>query len=292
MSAPIAKSYHGGLSAHIPNAGNAKPSKRGSVSGWTTGATRRLRLFLWSVRSDDLLVSVDGELLHGFSFTLTVRDCPASAAVWRDLVKRWLDRMRYYQPERWQWLTEWQVRKVPHLHGCVWFPHVEGRDYLSLLVNAWVEVAKNLQPASMLRGLAGQCVKPIYDARGWFQYMEKHMARGVAHYQRDSANIPPGWQGKTGRMWSHSRTGWPVDEPDRAAVAIEEFYRLRRRVRSWRIADARAEQNYDVRRRRIRGARRMFNLGDSTRSRTRAFAEAVPRHLHERMAQSARVKYD
>lgn len=292
MSAPMAKSYHGGLSAHIPNSGNTTPPKRGTVSGWTAGATRRLRLFLWSVRSADLLVSDDGELLQGFSFTLTVRDCPESSAAWRDLVKRWLDRMRYHHPERWQWLTEWQARKVPHLHGCIWFPHAEGRDYWSLILQAWMEVAADFQPKSQLHGLKGQCVTPIYNARGWFQYMEKHMARGVAHYQRDSANIPPGWRGNTGRMWSHSRTGWPVDEPDTATVAVDEFYRLRRRVRSWRIADARAEKDYNVRRRRIRGARRMFNLGDSTRSRVRAFAEAVPEHLHELMAQSAKVKHD
>jgi hypothetical protein len=83
---------------------------------------------------------------------------------------------------------------------------------------------------------------PIYDAVGWGQYVAKHAARGVRHYQRSPENIPAGWQGKTGRMWGF-RGSWPVSEPLRFDLEDKRgdggWYAFRRLMRSYAVAQAR-----------------------------------------------------
>ena len=58
--------------------------------------------------------------------------------------------------------------------------------------------------------LSAQFVTPITGPLGWLQYLSKHAARGVRHYQRSGR--PAGWH-NTGRLWRHSRSGWPVVDP-------------------------------------------------------------------------------
>ena len=79
-----------------------------------------------------------------------------------------------------------------------------------------------------------QTVKPMTDLLGWSQYVAKHAARGVRHYQRSGDGIPPEWRGLTGRVWGH-RGNWPVRKPSRYQLDGREgdgaFFAFRRLVR-------------------------------------------------------------
>lgn len=49
-------------------------------------------------------------------------------------------------------------------------------------------------------GLRGQHARIIDGPVGWFQYLAKHAARGVKHYQRTADSIPEGWQKDRARV--------------------------------------------------------------------------------------------
>lgn len=107
-------------------------------------------------------------------------------------------------------------------------------------------------------------------------------ARGVNHYQR--AGKPPGWD-KTGRLWGHTGT-WPIGEPVAGSNSREEFWRFRRLVRSWRVADARAElllavdeKGRRAARRRVASGRRMLRCNDRVLSQVRGVSEWIPEGL-------------
>ena len=236
---------------------------RGEVRGWSEGAARR---------NTEFLMSVIETRLHGYgvALTLTVRDCPPNAREWHRLRRAWIDRMRRAGMIRLHWVTEWQRRGVPHLHGAVWFPDA----YRTLdVIDAWVAVA-----AAYGASHRGQHARPIDGPIGWFQYLSKHAARGVAHYQRTSENIPEGWQKKTGRVWGKSGD-WPVR--DAVEFHLEDqrgdggWFAFRRLVRSWRKADARAEGS----RHRIAQARRMLKCSDRSLSRVYGVSEWISQDL-------------
>jgi hypothetical protein len=115
--------------------------------------------------------------------------------------------------------------------------------------------------------------KPITAALGWFQYCAKHAARGVTHYQRDSSNIPEGWH-KTGRMWGY-RGEWDLAEPLALSCDDGTFYRMRRMVRGWRVADARASGDAY----RLSTARGMLRCHDRARSNVRGVSEWITQEL-------------
>lgn len=242
---------------------------RGEVGGWSDGATRRNTRFLYSILEDRL----DG---IGLAVTLTLRDCPPSADAWHRLRKAWLKRMQRLGMLRLHWVTEWQRRGVPHLHCAIWFPDALREQYgdqvlgvlRARIVWAWLEIA-----ATYGVGERGQHVHPIDGPIGWFQYLSKHAARGVKHYQRSAEGIPEAWRKKTGRMWGHWGD-WPVREGIRVHLETSDggFYACRRMVRAWRLADARASGD----RHRIRAARRMFTCHDEPQSRTRGWSEWIP----------------
>ncbi len=209
--------------------GNHERAKRGEVKGWTAGAVRRNIAFLRSIDERGLT----GE---GWALTLTVRDCPPSHDAWHQAVELYLQQVkRLMGTIRVHWVTEWQRRGVPHLHGAIWFPDGTGDRFaiVNMLVRLWVGYS-----ASFGTGEKGQMVKPIDGALGWFQYVSKHAARGVKHYQRAADNIPQGWI-KTGRMWSKGGD-WPTREPVKLNLDNRGYHVLRRWARSWRKAEARA----------------------------------------------------
>lgn len=100
---------------------------------------------------------------------------------------------------RLHWVTEWQRRGVPHLHCAIWFP--DAYDTITP-TRAWVEVA-----SAYGAGLRGQHARIIDGPVGWFQYLAKHAARGVKHYQRTADSIPEGWQKRPGACGEKSATG-------------------------------------------------------------------------------------
>lgn len=128
----------------------------------------------------------------GVALTLTLRDCPPTADDWHKLRRAWEKRMVRAGMVRLHWVTEWQRRGVPHLHCAIWFP--DAYDTITP-TRAWVEVA-----SAYGAGLRGQHARIIDGPVGWFQYLAKHAARGVKHYQRTADSIPEGWQKDRARV--------------------------------------------------------------------------------------------
>lgn len=241
---PIVNLYPHGATAGVPPGANShKRAKRSTVVGWSQSSIRNNKLFLYSVDAKQLTG-------QGFAITLTLRHCPETSDDWHRLLHTYLQRLYRRQVIRSHVVTEWQRRGVPHLHGAVWFPsgQVIGWD---TLVTPWLEVASEYEPAP-----GSQTAQPINDLLGWFQYMSKHAARGLYHYQRSPENIPAGWT-KTGRMWSR-RGDWPTRAAMRIYLDMPGYHRFRRLCRSYRLADARSKNQ----RRRIASARRMLKCPD------------------------------
>ena len=176
-----------------------------------------------------------------------------------------LGRMGLY---RCHWVIEWQRRGVPHIHGAFWFPASKGvHDFQRLvdsIIDHWLAVAG---PYGVSR--RAQHLAIIDDAVGWFQYVAKHAARGVKHYQRSSENMPEGWS-TTGRMWG--KTGeWVTRDAMEFHLSDDVYFRLRRLARSWRIADARASgDSY-----RIKTARELLKHPDPEVSKLRGISEWI-----------------
>jgi hypothetical protein len=182
------------------------------------------------------------------------------------------------------WLTEWQRRGVPHLHGCIWLPpHIPGHA----IVHHWLEVSE--QYGSTVRG---QDHKPINNALGWLQYLAKHADRGVFNYQRAAASIPEGWQASTGRMWGHGGD-WPLTVPQKLVIDDAGGYALRRIAQRWRLAQARTEPDEVKRRRRIASARKLLQAKRLQSSAVRGIAEWLPRpELRRALIHLASSGYD
>jgi hypothetical protein len=236
--------------------GNPNPPKRGRVAGWSAGAVRRHTRWLYSVHAPDL----DGK---GYALTLTLRDTPDTAEDWQALRVAWEKRVRRLRGfRRIHWVVEWQRRGTPHLHAAVYFvdghAHVLGRVLL-----AWLEVAEPYRPTP-----TAQHGALIDGPLGWLQYLSKHAARGVRHYQRNGR--PEGWE-TTGRLWGKGGA-WPIDDPMTFDLDNRAYWRLRRLVRSWRVADARASGEWH----RVALARRMLACNDPRLSSVRGVSDWVP----------------
>lgn len=236
------------------------PPRRGNVSGWSDGAVKRNTEFLMSVLVDKLTGA-------GVALTLTLRDCPPTSDDWSRIRRSWEKRMVRAGMIRLHWVTEWQRRGVPHLHCAIWFP--ETYDLITP-VTAWLALTERYGALP-----SGQHARQIDGAVGWFQYMSKHAARGMRHYQRCQDAVPQEWQNKTGRVWG--KVGdWPVWEKIRINLQDQHgdggWFAYRRLIRSWRIAEAR--QSKDIRR--LKYARKMLTCSDTSRSRVIGFMEWIP----------------
>lgn len=234
---PMAKVYRHGATIACDGNGKAEPPERTKCNGWTRSAIRRNRDFLYSVDERGLTGK-------GFALTLTVKVCPPTHEEWKALREAYMVRLRRLGMLRAHWLTEWQRRGVPHLHAAVWFPEevtdrwVPG-GFERYLVAHWAQLAS--EPYGARDG--AQHVTPIYDVVGWNQYVSKHAARGLSHYQRNPENIPEGWREVgTGRMWGYLATKaepWPKVEPARVDMPYPAFATYRRILCGYRLADAR-----------------------------------------------------
>lgn len=234
-------------------------AKRSAVTGWTRETVRRHTKWLYAVNTADL----SGD---GFAVTLTVRDCPESAERFHTLRRSWIKRVERMGSIRIHWVIEWQRRGVPHMHTAVYFDRPLTPQEKFQLVDHWIDLS---QPYGAKH--ISQYLLPITGAAGWLQYLSKHAARGAAHYQRQGK--PSGWE-KTGRLWGHTGA-WPVEEPMRFDIPQGAYFRVRRLIRSWRIADARSESDPVTRARRVRSARRMLSCNDRQLSEVRGISEWV-----------------
>ena len=241
-------------------------AKRGRVEGWSIQSTARLKRWFYSVA---------GELLtgHGFAFTFTVRDLPPTAADWTRTRNQFVWRLRREGLLRGQWLTEFQRRGVPHLHGALFFPEGAGIT-IEQITSHWLEVA-----APWGAGVSAQHVTPLWGLAGWLQYQAKHSTRGVRHYQR--ANVPEGWQTGTGRLWG-VLGDWPVRE-QLVDVDRMTFWRFRRLLRAWLVSKARDRGEY----RRVAWLRGMLADADRQRCEVRAVGEFCPEDVSRRLLLAA-----
>lgn len=257
---PVLKSYPNGLTMGGAG-GNPTPSKRSTVRGWSPGAARRNTRFLYSVDTSQL----HG---HGVALTLTVGVLPGTPeefANLRSVYVRWLSRQGMI---RLHWVCEWQQRLVPHLHMAVYFKEPLSAVQRALLLHKWQIMTSHLQTSAR-----GQDCKPIDGVTGWLKYLSKHAARGAKHYQRQAGLMPDSWE-KSGRMWGHWGE-WPVEEPVEVNLDGAQAARLRRLVKSYALAQARAAEDW----KRVRFLRRIYKNPDPAMSRFRGISEWVPQEV-------------
>ena len=234
-------------------------AKRGVVKGWTRESVRRHTKWLYSVNVEEL----SG---FGYALTTTLRDCPESSDAFHRVRRSFFDRTTRMFTSRVHWVIEWQRRGVPHMHTALYFDRELTPLEQFQLKQHWVELCEPYGASH-----SAQYLLPISGPSGWLQYLSKHSARGASHYQR--AGKPSGWE-KTGRLWG-KEGAWPVEQPMRFDVPRGAYFRYRRLVRSWRLADARAEKDPDTRRRRIKSARGMLRCGDQALSEVRGVSEWI-----------------
>lgn len=235
---------------------NHKRAKRSVVSGWTPKSARSQKNWFYSV-------DISGLTGFGLSVTLTVRDCPPSAAEFHRLRKNFLQRLRdSHGLIRGHWLIEWQARGVPHLHGCFYF---ETPVWPNVIADIWCDIVSDYGAKPV-----GQHLAPIHDPVGWLKYLAKHGARGIQHYQRQNKNRPREWD-KSGRLWGYVGD-WPIRDPMRFEVGREGFWQYRRLVNRWCIADARAQGD----RRRVAFLKRQYQLSDRNLCEVRGTSDWIP----------------
>ena len=166
----VSLSLHGCKVGTAPSKPNSKPPIRGSVSGWSAASARRNVDFLRSVEYH----SIDD---MGVCFTGTLKDCPPTSDDWHAIRNAFIRRLRRMGLVRSHWVTEWQRRGVPQLHGMFFFPaHFCSVDVRRKIVTHWLEVASAFNP---LR--SAQYTTMMFDGLGWAQYSAKHASRGISH---------------------------------------------------------------------------------------------------------------
>lgn len=258
---PVVTVYqHGQCSGTAPMRNDHVRAKREDVTGWTAKSARSNTRFLQSVSLDSLTGA-------GFAFTLTIRDCPENHDAWQKLRKAYTMRLQRAGMIRLHWVTEWQRRGVPHLHGVVYFPETISNPVAAIEGN-WLDLASKYTAAPW-----SQNSKPITDSLGWLQYLAKHAARGAGHYQRSSENRPASWN-KTGRIWGKWGE-WDTREPLRFDLEKSGNFAYRRLIRGYRRAAARDTGNGLT----IRSARRMLKCNNRSLSEVRGTSGWIPEGL-------------
>lgn len=272
---PIITSNRHGVSLGTPpsRTQGKRSAKRGVIGGWSQDACRRNVAFLRTIDERELTGP-------GVAFTGTVLTCPETHAEWHELLQAFFKRVRRLGAVACHWVIEWQRRGVPHIHCCVYFPgdaH-DHDDYkpAARVLPAWLEVTSAYGAISL-----SQSLEVVWGVVGWLQYVAKHASRGVKHYQRSPDAMPKQWD-KTGRMWGKWGV-WPTCEPLKLQTDQWGGWQYRRACRAWRVANARAEPDVWMRRRRIRSARRMLQCSDPAKSRVRGVSEWIPQRVQDRL---------
>lgn len=215
---------YSGRSFGFSSGGNPTPSPRGDCTGWSFGAAKR---------NAEYLQSLDVGAIASycvFALSLTVRDFPPSAVAFHLIRCNYIRRLRRMSGFRFcHWVIEWQRRGAPHIHMAVAFDSVAaGAAARPLLLDGWLSVASVYRPLPV-----GQHITPMNGARGWFEYLAKHAARGVRHYQRST--ITPGWL-KSGRVWGHCGDA-PVAPVWDCHLTPPDYFAMRRLYkRGWRAS--------------------------------------------------------
>lgn len=238
-----------------------QPPERTATKGWTVNVARR---------NEQRLQQVDFEAVDGVPafVTLTMpaqQMADVSAAMFHAWLKRWIQYMKRHGLLHYYWILEFQATGNPHLHLLVWLDHDWDALEQYKALRSWVNMLNKSDVGARLQGqiwenidVGGELVVdgervPAHPERV-LMYLAKHAARGVAHYQRQSSNMPEDWQYRSGRVWGHDR-GLPLREQENVECDYPTFWTFRRLVRRWRLAEARSIKDADRRRRAISQAR-------------------------------------
>lgn len=215
-----------GVSGGAIGGNGGEHGKRQKINGWSLQSARGNTRFLRSVLVDQLPP-------FGLAFTFTIRDMPTPQQ-WAKLKLKLVRALRQrFGSICWHMVTEWTKEGRPHLHGCAFWIETHA-DICWDLEDAWLAFTKNYGTSER-----AQLVKIIRGADGWFIYMAKHAARGLAHYQRQADSLPPEWQAQTGRVWGRGGL-WPTDVQENELTPAE-FFMFRRLTDSFASSEARTE---------------------------------------------------
>lgn len=211
-----------GVSGGAPGPGG-KPGKRGNVGGWSSASAARNAHWLQSVVPPQGL---------GIAVTLTLKDV-VTATEWRRIVGAFTRALsRHSQVVAWHYVVEWQKRGVPHVHFAIYVDAENSawETYMVMFRRWWVSISANAEMQS-------QYAKAISSVVGWLEYVAKHGARGVGHYQR--GDLPADWVGmSSGRMWGYGGQ-WPEHREGKLSMSKTDYARFCRQVRKYMISKGR-----------------------------------------------------
>lgn len=235
-----------GVSGGAPGVGGS-PGERGKISGWTVASASRNARWLQSV--------VPPVGCIGIALTLTLK-VEIEPDQWRVLVsayKRYLS--KHSHVKAWHYVTEWQARGVPHLHLAIFVNASEDAwpTYMTKFRRVWVELSANAD-------MHAQYARAISSLAGWLEYVAKHGARGVMHYQRSA---PDSWKNeRSGRVWG-AGGDWPEQKCGVLAMGKKDYARFSRVIRRYMISKGRPKKLFR-------------NINEKTRGFPRGLMEWVP----------------
>lgn len=270
-----------------------QPPERTATKGWTVNVARR---------NEQRLQQIDFDAVEGFPafVTLTMPSgqmSDVSAAMFHGWLKRWLQFMKRHGLVHYYWILEFQASGNPHLHVLVWLDHEPDALETFKALKSWVGILNKSGVGARLQGQIWESIDvggtitvdgervPAHPERV-LMYLAKHAARGVAHYQRQIANMPEDWQYRSGRVWGHDR-GLPLCSQQEVECDYLTFHRFRRLVRRWRLAEARAIKDRDRRRQAIVQARGSLKCGRPDISPYRGVSAWIPSDVASQLLDAA-----
>lgn len=270
-----------------------QPPERTATKGWTVNVARR---------NEQRLQQIDFDAVEGFPafVTLTMPSgqmSDVSAAMFHGWLKRWLQFMKRHGLVHYYWILEFQASGNPHLHVLIWLDHEPDALETFKALKSWVGILNKSGVGARLQGQIWESIDvggtitvdgervPAHPERV-LMYLAKHAARGVAHYQRQIANMPEDWQYRSGRVWGHDR-GLPLCAQQEVECDYLTFHRFRRLVRRWRLAEARAIKDRDRRRQAIVQARGSLKCGRPDISPYRGVSAWIPSDVASQLLDAA-----
>lgn len=270
-----------------------QPPERTATKGWTPNVARR---------NEQRLQQIDFDAVEGFPafVTLTMPSqqmSDVSAAMFHGWLKSWLRYMKRHGLTHYYWILEFQASGNPHLHVLVWLDHTPDplENYHAL--RSWVGILNKSGVGAQLQGQIWESIDvggmvtvdgetvPAHPERV-LMYLAKHAARGVAHYQRQIANMPEDWQYRSGRVWGHDR-GLPLREQQDVECDYPTFWAYRRLVRRWRVSEANGIVDPERRRAAVSQARRMLRCSRPDVSPYRGISAWLPAEVASQLLDSA-----
>lgn len=270
-----------------------QPPERTATRGWTVNVARR---------NEQRLQQIDFDAVDGFPafVTLTMPSQQmdeVSASDFHGWLKRWLQFLKRHGLQHYYWILEFQASGNPHLHILAWIDHTPEPLETFKALKSWVGILEKSDVGARIQGqiwenidVGGELVVdgetvPAHPERV-LMYLAKHAARGVAHYQRQIANMPEDWQYRSGRVWGHDR-GLPLREQEDVECDYPTFHRFRRLVRRWRLAEARSIKDADRRRAAIVQARGSLKCSRRDVSPYRGVSAWVPASVASQLLDAA-----